>query len=81
MLTTKQTALTAKPGFTKSVNFTFPGPIIIEFAGIASGVQTATLLAINTAMTTALGSGDLPGDRAKKGTCCRVAHKLRERPC
>ena len=40
----------------KSLNRTFPGPMIIELAGIAIGVQTATLLAINTAITTALGS-------------------------
>ena len=56
MLTTKHTALTASPGLIKSLNRTFPGPMIIEFAGIAIGVQTATLLAINTAITTARGS-------------------------
>lgn len=56
ILTTKHTALTASPGFIKSLNLTFPGSIIMELAGIAIGVQTATLLAMNTAITTALGS-------------------------
>ena len=56
MLTTKHTALTASPGLMKSLNLTFPGPMIIEFAGIAIGVHTATLLAMKTAITTALGS-------------------------
>lgn len=62
MLTIKHTRLTASPGFRKSLNRTFPGPIIMELAGIAIGVHTATLLAMNTAMTTALGS--VPSDSA-----------------
>ena len=60
MLTIKHTRLTASPGFRKSLNRTFPGPIIMELAGIAIGVHTATLLAMNTAMTTALGSAPIP---------------------
>ena len=44
------------PGRKKSLNRRFPGSRIIEFAGIASGVQTATDDAIRTAITTARGS-------------------------
>ena len=70
MLTIKHTALTASPGLMKSLNFTFPGPMIMEFAGIAIGVQTATLLATNTAITTALGSA--PRD-------CAIVHPIGQR--
>ncbi|GKN76948.1 hypothetical protein MS5786_33700 [Klebsiella pneumoniae] len=59
MLTIKQTKLIAKPGFKKSLNFTLPGPIIIELAGMAMGVHTATLLAIKMAITTARGSAPI----------------------
>ena len=56
MQTTKATADRQMPGRKKSLNRRFPGSSIIEFAGIASGVQTATDEATSTAITTARGS-------------------------
>ena len=49
-------ALSASPGLRKSLKRRLPGTRIIEFAGIASGVHTATDEAMRTAITTARGS-------------------------
>ena len=61
MLTTKQTAETARPGTMKSLNRTLPGPRIMALAGMAIGVQTATEEAMKTAHRWLSGSRESDG--------------------